>query len=161
MTWKPSGTPSHQSERESSTKSWRTPEPADVLSYAYLWADEHEKGQEEGLKDRPVVVVVARIANGDRTELLVAPVTHSEPNSGEGVELPPPVKRHLGLEADRSWVIATELNRFTWPGPDIRIVEGGQSPYYGEVPAMVFEKIRAAILRNRDDGRMRIPRRTE
>lgn len=161
MISKPSGTPNLQSEQESSTKSWRTPEPGDVISYAYLWADEHERGQEEGLKNRPAVVVIARTTDGDRTQLLVAPVTHSEPGIREGVEIPPPVKRHLGLDTDRSWIIATELNRFIWPGPDVRIVPGGESPYYGEIPAKLFEELRTAILTNRDGNKVRIPTRTE
>lgn len=126
-----------------------------------MWADEAEKGQEEGLKDRPVVVVIARVAKGERTELLVAPVTHSRPEPDEGIEVPPPVKRHLRLDSDRSWIIATELNRFLWPGPDVRIVSGGESPYYGEIPAKLFEKLRTAILKNRDHGGIRVPARTE
>lgn len=161
MTWKPSGPQSRPSEQESSTRSWKAPEPADVLSYAYLWADEAEKGQEEGLKDRPVVVVVARIAKGERTELLVAPVTHREPQAGEGVEIPSPVKRHLGLDQDRSWIITTELNRFIWPGPDIRLVPGADDPYYGTIPAKLFEKMRAQMLVIAEADRLRIPRRTE
>lgn len=132
-----------------------------MLGYAYLWADEHEKGQEEGLKDRPVVVVVARVARGDRIELLVAPVTHREPATGEGVELPAPVKRHLGLDRDRSWIIATELNRFIWPGPDIRLVSDRGSPYYGEIPAKLFEQLRVAILSYREANRLRTSTRTE
>jgi hypothetical protein len=48
MTSKPSGTQNHPSGQASSTKSWKTPEPADVLGYAYLWADEAQKW----LKDR-------------------------------------------------------------------------------------------------------------
>jgi hypothetical protein len=126
-----------------------------------LWADEADKGQEEGLKDRPVVVVIARIAKGDRTELLVAPVTHSQPASGEGIEVPAPVKRHLGLDRERSWIIATELNRFIWPGPDIRVTANGESPYYGEIPAKLFDQLKDAILKNRDASRVRIPNRTE
>ena len=161
MTSKPSGPPAHPNERESSTKSWRTPEPADVLSYAYLWADEAEKGQEEGLKDRPVVVVVARITAGDRTELLVAPVTHAEPKPGEGVEMPPPVKRHLGLDRDRSWIVTTELNRFNWPGPDIRIAPDGDDPYYGTIPAKLFEDVRSSIMTGFNANRLRMPKRTE
>jgi hypothetical protein len=123
-----------------------------------LWADEQEKGQEEGLKDRPVVVVVALATKGDHTELLVAPVTHVQPDHGEGVEIPPPVKRHLGLDSDRSWIIATELNRFIWPGPDIRPLPDG-APYYGEIPAKLT--LRTAILNQQEANRLRIPKRTE
>ena len=131
------------------------------MSYAYLWADEAEKGQEEGLKDRPAVVVVARVARGDRLELLVAPVTHQEPATGDGVELPPQVKRHLGLDRERSWIIATELNRFIWPGPDIRLVEESDGPFCGEIPAKLFEALRSAILTQRAVNRLRISKRTE
>jgi len=139
------------------TKSWKTPEPADVLSYAYLWADEAERGQEEGLKDRPVVVVIARKIVDNRMQLLVAPVTHSEPKDGEAVEVPPPVKRDLGLDHERSWIITTELNRFNWPGPDIRVVRGSEDPYYGAIPAKLFERMRSAILAHR----FRMTKRTE
>lgn len=157
MTWKQSEMPNHPSDQESSTKSWKTPEPADVLSYAYLWAGEAEKGQEEGLKDRPVVVVVARVVSDDRTQIWVAPVTHTQPVPGDGVEIPPPVKRHLGLDKERSWIVTTELNRFNWPGPDIRLVPGGDEPFYGEIPARLFEEVRSSIIA----GRMRVTKRTE
>ncbi len=107
-----------------------------------------------------MVVVVARLAKGDHTELLVAPVTHGRPGAEDGVELPPPVKRHLGLDQERSWIIATELNRFIWPGPDIRPTADG-TPYYGEIPGKVFEQLRKAILRHKEGHRLRAPKRTE
>src|SRR5688500_8167274 len=126
---KPSAPPSHRIGPKRSTTSWTIPEPADVISYAYLWAREAAEGQEEGLKDRPVVVmVVARIEVLGRTQLLVAPITHVEPErSDEGVGIPPSVKKHLGLDRERSWIVLTEVNRFYWPGPDIRPVPGSES----------------------------------
>jgi len=30
----------------------------DVLRYAYFWSHEHDRGQEEGAKDRPCAVVM-------------------------------------------------------------------------------------------------------
>jgi hypothetical protein len=111
----------------------------------------------EDRKSRPVVVVVATKIIGDRTQLLVAPVTHSEPSESEGIELPSPVKRHLRLDQQRSWIITTELNRFNWPGPDIRLASGGDDPFYGEIPAKLFEQMRSSILANR----LRITKRTE
>jgi hypothetical protein len=124
-----------------------------------LWADEADEGQEEGLKDRPVVVVVARMISGERTQLLVAPVTHRPPERGEGVEIPPPVKRHLELDRERSWIVTTEVNRFNWPGPDVRLVEGGEDPFYGAIPARLFEEIRSSILAKA--GGLRQTKRTE
>ena len=126
-----------------------------------MWADEEADGQEEGLKDRPVVVVLARIVTGDRTELLVAPVTHSQPPPGQGVALPSPIKRHLGLDSDPSWIIVTELNRFTWPGPDIRPAAGKVTPLYGALPAKLFEQVRQAISSHARSGAVSIPKRTE
>lgn len=113
------------------------------------------------MKDRPAVVVVASEVKGDQLELLVAPVTHSEPSIGEGVELPTPVKRYLGLDRERSWIIATELNRFIWPGPDIRAVREQDNPYYGEIPEVTFEALRSAILDHNKASRLRVSKRTE
>ena len=107
------------------------------------------------------MVVVARIATGDRTELLVAPITHAEQAPSDGVEIPPRVKQHLGLDADRSWIVATELNRFTWPGPDIRLAPDSDTPFYGTIPAILFRQLQEAISGHAEAKRMRIPKRTE
>ncbi len=39
-------------------------------------------------------------------------------------EIPLATKRRLDLDKEASWVITTEVNRFVWPGPDIRKVPG-------------------------------------
>lgn len=145
-----------------STASWTIPEPADVISYAYLWAGEAAAGQEEGLKDRPVVVVVARIVRGDHVELLVAPVTHTAPERKEdGLEMPPGVKRHLGLDSERSWILLTELNRFIWPGPDVRIAPGRETPLYDAIPERLFVKLRDGIVARAGAGRLEVTKRTD
>jgi hypothetical protein len=38
-----------------------------------------------------------------------------------------------GIDTDRSWIITTELNRFAWPGPDIRPTASGDY-IYGYLP---------------------------
>lgn len=35
------------------------PKPGRVIGYAYLWRDQAAKGREEGIKDRPCVIVLA------------------------------------------------------------------------------------------------------
>jgi hypothetical protein len=158
----PSGTPNPPNGRRRSTTSWTIPEPADVISYAYLWAREAAAGQEEGLKDRPVVVVVARIVRGDEVELLVAPVTHSQPDRREdGIEMPRSVKRHLGLDSERSWILLTELNRFIWPGPDIRVAPGRDSPLYDAIPEWLFVKVREEIANRARSGHLQMTKRME
>jgi hypothetical protein len=78
-----------------------------VISYAYLWHHEHRAGRDEGVKDRPCVIVLAVQNAGNSTMTVrVAPVTHSPPdNPATAVELPPAVKRHLGLDDYRSWIV--------------------------------------------------------
>jgi hypothetical protein len=126
-----------------------------------LWAEEAAAGQEEGLKDRPVVIVIARIVADDRTELWVAPITHAQTSEGKGVPIPQSVKRHLGLDDEPSWIVVTELNRFVWPGPDIRPVKGRDSPLYGAIPARLFEQVKQGISNQARSGRLQMPKRTE
>src|SRR6202171_5014183 len=98
-----------------------TPEPGLVISYAYLWHPAHEAGREEGRKDRPSVIVLAveRPAN-DTTVVVVLPITHAPPTvPASAVEIPAAVKRHLGLDDERSWIVVAEGNEFDWPAYDL------------------------------------------
>ena len=47
------------------------------------------------------MVVVAAIGRTTRTQLLVAPITHSAPErAGDAIEIPANVKKQLGLDSD-------------------------------------------------------------
>ena len=127
-----------------------------------MWAREAERGQDEGLKDRPAVVVIARIVRETQTEITVAPVTHSMPDAPQdAVEIPARVKRQLGLDNERSWIVTSELNRFVWPGPDIRIAPGRDTPVYDAIPELLFDKLRIAVNRHVAAGRLKVTKRTE
>jgi hypothetical protein len=92
------------------------PRPGLVIHYAYLWFDEARRGREEGVKDRPCVIVHTLNKDG-RTFAYVAPITHSpQPPESNAVELPPATKQRLGLDDQPSWVVTSEVNRFEWPG---------------------------------------------
>ncbi len=97
------------------------PVPGLVIRYGYLWAEEHRRGQEEGVKDRPcAIVLITTHAQGEQW-LTVLPVSHTPPTNRDfAVEIPAATKRRLGLENERSWVVLSEANRFLWPGPDLR-----------------------------------------
>jgi hypothetical protein len=71
------------------------------------------------------------------------PITHTPPNDPEAaVEIPLATKMRLGLDDDRSWIILTEANRFTWPGPDLRILNGDSgSVAYGLLPRALFNEV--------------------
>lgn len=111
------------------------PLPGDVVHLAYLWQREAEQGRTEGTKERPcVVVLVDRESTPGSWIVSVVPITHSAPESpSEALELPPGTKRRLGLDEARSWIVTTELNRFTWPGYDLRRTPDGRSGY-GSLP---------------------------
>jgi hypothetical protein len=124
----------------------RFPEPqlGLVISYAYLWHHEHRTGREEGLKNRPCVIVLAvQRPDGGTPFVSVVPVTHSPPNDhSAGLELPMAVKLHLGLDAERSWIILDELNEFTWPGFDLRPIPLSRGRFtYGFLPPRLFDDL--------------------
>jgi hypothetical protein len=125
------------------------PEPGLVISYEYLWRHEHEGGRDHGSKVRPCAIVVAVERTPGATEVVVAPITHLEPlPPSEGIEIPPRVKRHLGLDEDRSWVIVTDLNVFTWPGYDLYPVPTSPTGAfsYGFLPPKLHRTIVGRII---------------
>jgi hypothetical protein len=98
--------------------SFPAPRPGLVIRYSYLWADEAASGRDEGIKDRPCAVVLVVFDEHGRQRVQVLPVTHRAPTDPrDGLEIPQPVKARLGLDGERSWIVLTEMNDFTWPGP--------------------------------------------
>ena len=126
------------------------PVPGLVIRYSYLWHFEHQQGNEEGLKDRPCAIIAAIRTDDDKNlRVLVLPITHTPPEQGKpAIEIPAPVKRRLGLDDERSWVVLTEWNDFVWPGPDLRRVSGAEdnSVAYGMFPPSLFAAIRDRFL---------------
>jgi hypothetical protein len=74
------------------------PECGLVISYAYLWRHESERGIEEGRKDRPCAIVLSVSRAGEAfPTVTVAPITHAPPGDPRvAIEIPAPIKRHLG-----------------------------------------------------------------
>ncbi|MDF2764359.1 MAG: hypothetical protein K0S81_1353 [Rhodospirillales bacterium] len=126
------------------------PEPGLVLSYSYLWREEHNQGAEEGRKARPCSVVLVTADEGGRTVVMVLPITHRPPRRrDDAVEIPSQTKARLGLDGERSWVVVTEANEFVWPGPDLRLVPGTRGKFtYGYLPPKLFRRIREAFVRH-------------
>lgn len=108
------------------------------------------------------MVVVARIEREAGTLILVAPVTHAAPEKpAEAVEIPANVKKQLGFDRERSWIVVTELNRFIWPGPDISPVPGSDAPFYDALPDWLFGRVRQAVLDHSAAGRLKVTGRSE
>ncbi|HVY14630.1 MAG TPA: type II toxin-antitoxin system PemK/MazF family toxin [Rhodopila sp.] len=129
-----------------------------VIPYTYLWHHEYRAGNEEGRKNRPCVIVLAAAStDADITLVSVVPVTHSKPaDLSLAVELPAAVKRHLGLDPERSWVILDEINEFAWPGFDLRPLPGSRDQFaYGFLPPRLFNQIMATLREVWSRGRSR------
>ena len=124
------------------------PAPGLVLAYSYLWKRQHAAGGEEGEKDRPCVIVLASTSSDGETVVTVVPVTSRPPGANRAaIEIPPKVMRHLRLGTAPSWIIVDEVNRFVWPGPDLRQIPGHPGRFdYGFIPPKLYAAIKAALL---------------
>jgi hypothetical protein len=115
-----------------------------VVRYGFLWKREAMTGQEEG-KDRPCVIALVHEGDDGKTYVQVAPITHSEPQGQtRAAEIPQETKERIGLDDQASWVITNELNRFVWPGSDLRPVREGQWSY-GHLPPRTSQAIVQSI----------------
>lgn len=67
--------------------SFPDPVPGLVIRYGFLWRSEHERGLEEGAKDRPCAVLLSVADDaGDRT-VIVLPITHTPPRDAALTEI--------------------------------------------------------------------------
>jgi hypothetical protein len=131
-----------------------------VIRYSYLWNRERLAGLEEGSKDRPCAIVVSIVVEDDSRRVLALPITHTPPrNPDDAIEIPAITKTRLGLDSDRSWIVVSEANRFTWPGPDLCPVPGrdASSVAYGILPPDFFARVRNAFLARFTQNRI-VPR---
>lgn len=137
------------------------PEIGLVIRHANLWRSEQRAGGEEGFKHRPCVIVHARENEHQETEVFIAPITHTPPEKPErAMEPPQATKNRLGSDTEPSWIVTTEVNRFIWPGPDIRPVPS-RGMAYGLLPARMSRDVVAKIRRNARDRRISIVKRDD
>ena len=128
-----------------------TPAPGLVIRYAFLWKEDFDRGKYEASKDRPcAIVLAANVKDTADIQVVVVPITHSVPdanNDSGALEMPAAVAKSLGLDSGRHWVRLNQLNRFIWPGYDLR--PRPDDPLridYGFIPEAFFNQIKAAII---------------
>ena len=144
--------------------SFPQPVPGLVIRYSYLWKSEHLLGQEDGVKDRPCVVILVTTDNEGEKIVTVLPISHTPPaNSALAVEIPHETKRRLGLDGERSWIVLTEAKRFVWPGPDLRLSTPGDlaNVAYGLLPRALFKQVTAKLADAISARLVRVVPRTE
>jgi hypothetical protein len=137
-----------------------------VIRYSYLWLEQHRRGMEEGVKDRPCAIILTVTDKGGNPVVTVLPITYTPPATGQAhlaIEIPFATKRRLGLDESRSWIVLTEANCFVWPGPDLRLIRTGDaaSVAYGLLPAAFYDKVRLAFIDVIRSGAMTSVWRTE
>src|SRR6266566_2882932 len=119
-----------------------------VVRYSFLWSSEARAGETEGRKDRPCVTIttVKRDPDG-RFRVRVLPIRHRPSEPERSIAIPAKVKRHLGLDADASWILLDEVNEFFWPGVDLRPVSRLKPGVwtFGVLPTEIFDEIRTRL----------------
>ncbi len=113
------------------------PRRGDILRYVYLFHRE-SRDRDEGVKERPVVVIDADPAT--RRVAVLAVTTKGERHPGT-IALPDTVATAAGLSRG-SAVVVGKYNAFTWLGYDIRPVAGGLIA--GRLPPGFAQKVLTA-----------------
>ena len=132
------------------------PEPGLVVHFNYLWSREYDRGRLNARYARPCAIVLSHRRTADGVAVvMLAPITHSEPRAGDrAIEIPAAVKRRLGLDDLRSWVMVDEVNETVWPGFDLQTNAQGQYAY-GFIPRPLFRRIKDAMLQVLKDHRLK------
>ena len=119
-----------------------------VIRYSFLWSHEKPSGKDEATKDRSAAIVVATRQESGEVRVIVAPITHEPPvDRQDSIEISAGVRAALGLDDHRQWLRLDELNRFTWPGYDLRPIPGSPWRYdYGMLPRALFERLRERLV---------------
>lgn len=117
------------------------PRPGDILNYVYLFSTDAAAGRDEGVKERPVIVLAA-----DASGIVVAPITtKGEVPDSDTDAIPEVVATAMGLpRPQESYVVLNEANEFDWRGHDVIDLKSGGF-LYGRTPPGYFAKIIRAI----------------
>jgi hypothetical protein len=134
------------------------PAPGLVISYSYLWHEQHLAGAEEGRKIRPCAIVIATPDEDGDTSVYVVPITHSRPVDPHAVELPGALKRRLGLDDAPSWIVTSELNRFIWPGYDLHPISRSKPEVFswGFLPVEIFAAVKRGVAAHQRARRLKL-----
>jgi hypothetical protein len=134
------------------------PEPGLVISYAYLRHREHQAGREEGDK-RTGRASSSWRSGAKRTARPLSRCCRSRtalrPIRPRPSQIPLPVKRHLGLDDDRSWIVVAEGNEFLWPGYDLRKLPHSDRYDYGFLPPRFFNHVLESFVACHQAGKRR------
>ena len=127
------------------------PQHGDVILYSYLWAREHEKGEESGRKVRPTCVMMIMAGKDGKSKPLLFPVTSQPPRAGaRTIEIPETEARRAGLYVP-AWVIVDEFNTddlaTSWAIEDAKPLGRFSRKFMSRIAAEAASAIRAGVAR--------------
>ena len=86
------------------------PKPGLVVRYDYFWIHEAIGGRDHG-KTRPNCLIAATDPTVRSRYVVLLPITHTPPTGDTvGIQIPPRLKKALGLDDLSSWVVVSEHN---------------------------------------------------
>ena len=87
---------------------------------------------------------------------MALPITHTAPSpTNAGIEIPAVTRKRIGLDV-------SELNRFIWPGPDLRPIPGSPDRFaYGLLPPRFFKIVRDSLVQRARQGQVMATTRTK
>ena len=123
------------------------PSPGLVVRYDYLWSRESAQGRSQG-KDRPACIVVASDSSARPQFVVLLPITHSPPRDGDvGIEIPPRVRRAIGLDDEPAWILVSEHNVDEWPSAGVVPLPGKPDTFaYGFLPPTLFADVKKQFI---------------
>jgi hypothetical protein len=131
------------------------PPIGNLVAYEYLWLSQENK-RNDGAKVYPVALIFAKKIIASVTLAYAVGMSHKPPYASQkAIEVPKKLKRHLGLDEDRSWICTDQLNEFTWSGPDLRPAEwlsklpsARNSCIIGALPNNWFALVKQDVIEN-------------
>lgn len=123
------------------------PEPGQVIRHDDLWTHEAADGRDQG-KERPACLVAATDSTVRPRFVVILPITRTAPTGDTvGIEIPPKVRRAIGLDDAPCWVIVSEYNVDEWPSAGLAPLAGRPGVFArGFVPPRLFARIKASFL---------------
>jgi hypothetical protein len=87
------------------------PVAGDLWRYDYLWRWQHDGGETEGRKARPVALVAVIEESPGTTKLFILPITSAPPSPSRlAMEVPQIERRRAGLDDIPLWIMLDEYN---------------------------------------------------
>ena len=89
--------------------------------------------------------------------------TFAAGHPADAVEIPAVTQARLGLDGARSCIVVSEVNRFEWPGSDLRPVSRAQTDRFdfGLLPPSIFRQVRDRLAECAKAQRLKSMPRTE